>query len=137
MLSLEVTNDLAELEKLNRHIENFCEIHGIENRNAFELNLAIDEVFSNIVSHGFKDHEIHLIKIELKIINREVTVRIEDDGVPFDPTAAPKSDLNCPVENRKIGGIGLHLINQLMDQVIYKRQKGKNILFLIKQLNNQ
>ena len=136
-LSLEFTNDLAELDNLSRNIENFCEVTGLSRKNAFELNLIIDEVFTNIVSYGFNDKKEHRIKIDIRIINGELTVRVEDDGAPFDPTTAPKTDLCCSIEDRKIGGLGLHLINQIMSRVIYKREKDKNILVLKKCLNKK
>jgi serine/threonine-protein kinase RsbW len=134
-LSLEFTNDFDELENLSRNVEYFCKVNGLTRKNAFELNLVIDEVFTNIVSYGFNDKKEHRIKIDLGIINGELTIRVEDDGAPFDPTAAPKTDLSCPIEDRKIGGIGLHLINQIMSRVIYKRVKDKNILVLSKCLD--
>jgi serine/threonine-protein kinase RsbW len=136
-LSLEFTNDLAELDNLSRNIENFCELTGLSRKNAFELNLIIDEVFTNIVSYGFNDKKEHRIKIDIRIINGELTVRVEDDGAPFDPTTAPKTDLCCSIEDRKIGGLGLHLINQIMSRVIYKREKDKNILVLKKCLKKK
>jgi len=136
-LSLEFANDLNELENLSRNIANFCEVNGLARRNVFELNLVIDEVFTNIVSYGFIDKKEHRIKIDIEIINSELTVRVEDDGTPFDPTAAPKIDMSCPIEDRKIGGIGLHLINQIMSSVIYNRVNDKNILVLKKCLNKK
>jgi serine/threonine-protein kinase RsbW len=135
-LSLEFTNDLAELENLSRQIENFCEVNGLSKKNAFELNLVIDEAFTNIVSYAFNDKKKHQIKIDIRIINSEVTVRIEDDGAPFDPTTAKKTDMCCPIEDRKIGGVGLHLINRIMSSVFYKRIKDKNILVLKKCLKH-
>jgi serine/threonine-protein kinase RsbW len=136
-LSLEFTNDLDELENLRRNVENFCKANGLPRKNAFELNLVIDEVFTNIVSYGFNDNKKHRIKIDFRIIDGELTVQVEDDGVPFDPTTAPKTDLCCSIEDRKIGGIGLHLINQIMSRVIYKRVKNKNVLVLKKCLEKK
>jgi serine/threonine-protein kinase RsbW len=135
-LSMEFTNDLAELENLKQNIEKFGEVNGLARKKIFELNLVIDEIFTNIVSYGFTDKEEHLIKIDIRIINSELIVRVEDDGAPFDPTLVPQNDLFGPVENRKIGGIGLHLINKIMSSVVYKRIKDKNILVLKKCLYN-
>lgn len=131
-LSLELTNDLDELENLNRNIQTFSKINGLTPKITFELNLVLDEVFTNIVSYGFNDKQEHRIKIVIQIINEELTARVEDNGTPFDPTVAPKTDLTCSIENRKIGGLGLHLINQIMSSVTYKRVKDKNILLLKK-----
>jgi serine/threonine-protein kinase RsbW len=136
-LSLAFTNDLAELENLSRHIHNFCEVNGLAKKNAFELNLVIDEAFTNIVSYAFNDNKKHQIKIDIRIINSEVMVRIEDDGAPFDPTTAEKTDMCCLIEDRKIGGVGLHLINRIMSRVFYKRKNNKNILVLKKCLKNK
>ena len=132
--SLQIKNDLGELENLSRIIAHFCEINGLSKKNTFELNLVLDEIFTNIVSYGFDDQQEHRINIDIRVINGALTVRIEDDGIPFDPTTAPKDDLTCPIENRKIGGIGLHLINRIMNRVIYRRKKDKNILVLKKYL---
>ena len=136
-LSLEVTNNLDELENLSQNIDQFCRLNGLTVRNAFELNLVIDEVFTNIVSYGFHDPKKHFIKIEFEISNGVLMVRVEDDGIPFDPTAVPKTDLRCSIENRQIGGIGLHLINQLMNSIVYKRVNNKNILILKKCLDKK
>jgi serine/threonine-protein kinase RsbW len=136
-LSLEFTNDLAELENLKQYIEKFGKENSIDRKKILDLNLVIDEVFTNIVSYGFTDNEKHLIKIDIRIINRELIARVEDDGVPFDPTIVPETNLFGPVENRKIGGIGLHLINKKMSSVVYKRKKNKNILVLKKCLYNK
>ncbi len=136
-LSLEFRNDLAELENLRRIMDQFSKANSLSKRNAFELNLVVDEWFTNIVSYGFDDNEEHRIKIDIQITDREMMITIEDDGVPFDPTAVPKSELKCPVENRKVGGIGLHLINQIMNSVHYKRVRDKNILVLKKWLDEK
>lgn len=136
-LSLELINNLDELENLSRNIEKFCELNNLSGRNLFELNLVIDEVFTNIISYAFRDKKEHRIKIDVEIIDQEILIRVEDDGVPFDPTAVPANDLNCPVEDRKIGGIGIHIINKIMNSVFYERIKDKNILTLKKYLNKK
>lgn len=136
-LSLELINSLDELENLSRNIEKFCELNNLSGRNLFELNLVIDEVFTNIVSYAFRDKKEHRIKIDVEIVDQEMLIRVEDDGVPFDPTAAPKNDLSCQVEDRKIGGIGIHLISKIMNSVFYERIKDKNILILKKYLNKK
>lgn len=136
-LSLVLKNDLNELENLCRHIDIFCKFHGLGKRNAFELNLVVDEIFTNIVSYGFNNHQEHFIHIDVQIINEELIIRIEDDGIPFDPSAIPEKNLKCSLENRQIGGLGLHLVNRIMKHVKYKRIGNKNILVLKKNLDTK
>ncbi len=134
-LSMVIKNDLTELENLSMQIDKFCNLQGISKRDTFKLNLVVDEVFTNIVSYGFSNQKEHLIRIDIQIIGDELTIRIEDDGMPFDPTAIPENDLGCSVENRPIGGLGLHLINRIMNQLSYSRVGNKNILILTKTLD--
>lgn len=136
-LSLVLKNDLAELENLGRHIEKFCKLHNLNRKNTFELNLVLDEVFTNIVSHGLNNQKEHLIKIDIQIMSNNLTIRIEDHGKPFDPTAIAKSNLECSLEDRQIGGLGLHLVNHIMNSIIYKRTGDKNVLILRKKLDEK
>lgn len=136
-LSMVLKNDLAELENLVRHIEKFCKLHNLSKKNTFELNLVIDEVFTNIVSHGLNNQKDHLIKIDVQIISKNLTIRIEDHGKPFDPTAIAKSNLECSLEDRQIGGLGLHLVSHIMNSIIYKRRGDKNVLILRKKLDEK
>jgi anti-sigma regulatory factor (Ser/Thr protein kinase) len=136
-LSLVLKNDLTELENLGYHIQKFCKLHGLSKKNTFELNLVLDEVFTNIVSYGLDNQKEHLIKIDIQIMSKNVTIRIEDHGKPFDPTAIGKSNLQCSLEDRQIGGLGLHLINHIMSSIIYKRTGDKNVLILTKKLDEK
>jgi anti-sigma regulatory factor (Ser/Thr protein kinase) len=136
-LSMVLKNDLTELENLSMQIDKFCNLQGISKRNTFKLNLVVDEVFTNIVSYGFSNQKEHLIRIDIQIIGDELTIRIEDDGVPFDPTAIPENNLNCSLEDRQIGGLGLHLINRIMGSLFYERVGNKNVLILKKYLDKK
>jgi serine/threonine-protein kinase RsbW len=131
-LSLELKNDLAELDYLTGSMEKFCETHGLTSKNNFELTLALDEVFTNIITYGYNDEKEHRIKIDVLKKGEVITIRIEDDGAPFDPTKAKKQNVACSLEDCRIGGLGLHLINRLMTRVKYQRIENKNILILEK-----
>jgi anti-sigma regulatory factor (Ser/Thr protein kinase) len=87
---------------------------------------------TNIISYGFRDHLEHLVKIQLMRENGTLTLCVEDDGIPFNPLATKEIELPCNIEGCKIGGLGIHLVKNLMEQVRYERCEGKNKLTLKK-----
>ena len=99
-----------------------------------EINIALDELFTNIISYGFRDDLEHLVKIQIMRENCTLTLCVEDDGIPFNPLKAKDIELPCDIEDYKIGGLGLHLVKKLMDQVCYERCEGKNKLTLKKEI---
>ncbi len=98
----------------------------------FQIQLALDEIGDNIVEHG-QTADIHTMDVTLISDQEVITVEIADDGRPFDPlTEAPPPDLTSDLENRQPGGLGLHLVRTLMDDMHYRRDQGRNILTLTK-----
>jgi len=93
------------------------------------LELAVDEAVTNIILHGYPSSNGR-IWISCGVEGRMVRVRIEDEGVPFDPTVAPEPDLEGDADERPIGGLGIHLIRRMTDELRYERRDGRNILVL-------
>jgi anti-sigma regulatory factor (Ser/Thr protein kinase) len=133
-ITFTLTNDLAELNDLCRYCEQFGPSIGLSEKVVFQTNLALDELFTNIVSYGFTDQKEHKITVNITLDGKTLCIGIEDDGIPFDPVNAPEPDLACGMENAKVGGLGIHLIKNIMDEISYRRAKGKNILTLKKYL---
>ncbi len=134
LLKLKLRNSLDEIDRLFENIQSFGEAHGLNRKQAFQLNLVIEELFTNIVSYAYRDHDEHWILVTISCGDGRLTVRIEDDGIPFNPAAARKPDLKGPVEKRKIGGLGIHLCKELMNNMQYRRENNRNILTLTKTL---
>ena len=132
--SFKLKSRLSELDKLCRNLETFGRKIGLSKKCIFEINLALDELFTNIISYGFADDEEHLIKITLTPQNKMLCLCIEDDGAPFNPTEFNEPDLKCSIEECKIGGLGIHIIKNLMDEVCYERCGDKNVLTLKKHI---
>ena len=132
--SFELKNDLSELENLCQNCEEIGRSINVSDKSIFEMNLALDELFTNIISYGFKDHREHIIKISITVEGDQLEMRIEDDGIPFNPLESKTPDFQCGIEDCKIGGLGIHLIKKLMDDLQYQRVAGKNILVLKRKL---
>lgn len=135
--SFELKNDLSELERLCRTCEEIGQDINISDRTIFEMNLALDELFTNIISYGFNDNQEHTIKMSITVEGDQLQMRIEDDGVPFNPLESKAPEFQCGIEECKIGGLGIHLIRKLMDDVHYKRVADKNILVLRRKMRKE
>jgi serine/threonine-protein kinase RsbW len=132
--SFELKSDLSELDKLCENLETFGNRFGFSKKLIFEINLALDELFTNIISYGFKDGKEHIVKVTLTPQNDELCLCIEDDGKPFNPIEFETPDVSCSVEECKIGGLGIHIMKKLMDEVCYERCGNKNVLNLKKKV---
>lgn len=128
-------NDLAELAKLTADIDAFVEQHRLDAAIAQTFNLCLDELFTNIVSYGYEDAQPHEILLDLHVHPAEVTAVLRDDARAFDPlTEAPVPDLEAALEDRKIGGLGVHFVKTLMTRVSYRREKGWNVIEMARAL---
>jgi anti-sigma regulatory factor (Ser/Thr protein kinase) len=133
-VSLELKNSLSELSTLGSSIEQFGEALGLSGKILFEISLSIEELFSNIVSYGYTDDAVHWIKLAISHEDEMLIIRLEDDGIPFDPLKAEEPDCECPVEERKIGNLGIHLTKKFMDDMVYERLGNRNILTVKKKI---
>jgi anti-sigma regulatory factor (Ser/Thr protein kinase) len=94
----------------------------------YDVQLALEEILTNVITHGYPDDQVHHIAIRLTVGNGMVTTEIADDGRPFNPLEAPPPDLTAGLRERTVGGLGIHFVRQLMDHVEYSRGEGKNRL---------
>jgi serine/threonine-protein kinase RsbW len=131
-LELRLANDLAAMEGLADAVERFSATHRLPSEVQNALFVSVDEAVSNAISHGYAAGARGEIVVRLHRRAGSVVLEIEDDGQSFDPLQAPPPDLTLPLEARPIGGLGIHLIRQLMDDVSYVRRDGRNVLILTK-----
>lgn len=99
-----------------------------------DLNVVVDEALNNIISYGYGTDAPSEIILRLQWRRDEVTVMIEDRGRPFDPLQVPAPDLSAPLRSREIGGLGIHFIRSLMDDVSYTHSNGVNRLLMTKKI---
>jgi serine/threonine-protein kinase RsbW len=131
---LRLANDLAGLAELAERVERFGAEQRLPAKVVNALNVVLDEAVSNAVNHGYDAGVRGEIAVRLSNRPGSVLVEVEDDGRPFDPLQAPPPDLTLPLEQRPIGGLGIHLIRNLMDEVSYARVEGRNVLKMAKHL---
>ena len=128
--TLSLTNDISEFQRLARAIDDFCSGHSLAKRLVHDTTLAVEEIFSNIINHAYDDENVHQITCHIYIENDQLNLEVTDDGRPFNPLTVPAPDIYAPLENRCIGGLGIHIVRRLMDALDYQRVENRNILTL-------
>ncbi len=129
---LVLTNKMSELDRLRDFLEDLANQWDIPPAVGMSVNLALEEAFANIVNYAFKDKLSHEIAFGFHKKDDQLVISISDHGQPFDPTNRPSPDLTLSAEDRPIGGLGIFLVNKIMDKVEYERKKNTNQLTLTK-----
>ena len=132
---LQIQNNIPELTRVHAWLEEIRTTHVIGGGDVFALTLALDELLTNTISYGYDDTASHDITVTLRVDDGRAYVCIDDDAREFDPLRAEKPDIDAPLEERRIGGLGIHLVTTMMDRVEYRREGGHNIIRLEKVLN--
>ena len=120
---------MAEVPVLAAWVEQLGEELGLDMPEVFQLNLALEEAVVNVMNYAYEGEG--LIKLSVTSDGQEVVFILEDEGKEFDPTKVDDPDITLSVEERQIGGLGIFLVQQFMESVVYCRKDGKNILTMI------
>lgn len=131
-IKIELNNKLSEVRRLSELLNEEPELIDTPEATLFALNLSLEEILTNVISYSYDDNEDHKIKVRIYINKKEVCVEVEDDGKPFNPLEAESPDITTPIEERQIGGLGIHLVKGFMDKLEYKRIGDRNLLILTK-----
>jgi serine/threonine-protein kinase RsbW len=124
--------DLDSLFLLMEEVESFCRQSRLPQALILQLQLALEEFVTNAIKYGYPDRDPGQIEIRLAIDPTSARLRITDDGAPFDPLAAAPPDFARTLEEKEIGGLGIHLICKVMDTVHYERRGNRNIITVCK-----
>ena len=131
-LSLKVKSDREELDGITSAIEAFSADEDWSTDLLFRINLVIEELVLNIIDYGYDDND-HEIELDFKSDANAVTIDITDEGRAFDPlNDAPEPDIDSPLEERHVGGLGVYLARTMMDELTYRRENSRNHLTLVK-----
>jgi anti-sigma regulatory factor (Ser/Thr protein kinase) len=135
ILSITLSNHLSELERLHQVLWQFGKKHNLPYKVINTMNLALEEVITNVIKHGYEDTGEHAIKIRCSVQDGQVLAEVEDDGQPFNPLECPDPDVSMPLEDRPLGGLGIYLVRNVMDALDYHYQEGKNRIKLTKRID--
>ena len=127
-------NDIQQIPQLADFVETIAHEKRLSQSLAMGINLALEEAVSNVILYAYPKETDGLVDVEAILRKDSLEFVIIDSGVPFDPTAAPDVDTALPAEERSIGGLGIHLVRELMDSVSYERKDEKNYLRMVKKL---
>lgn len=133
--SITLTNDIQQVPQLADFVDMVCEEVGMDMAVAIQMNLAMEEAVVNVMNYAYPADTVGDVTIEAVTIADQLQFTITDSGIPFDPTAKAEVDTTLSAEERPIGGLGIHLVRQLMDSINYERIDGKNVLTLRKKFD--
>lgn len=128
-------NDISELEPLQKVVELFCNTHEMSGTMTMNINLILEELLTNIIFYGYQDHAQHVIYITFEKGDSEIKLTIEDDAIAFNPLAQKEVDLDTLLEDKPIGGLGIHFVKNLTQSLEYERTDAGNILRMVMNLN--
>ena len=134
--TITLKNDIREVSQLSSFQKAFYEKMNLEKSLARQLRLAVEEAVVNVIEYAYPPNTEGTVEVTMMYDSHRLKVLIVDAGMPFDPTAEKKVDTTLSAEERRVGGLGIHLVRELMDSINYERINGHNILTLRKQINN-
>jgi sigma-B regulation protein RsbU (phosphoserine phosphatase) len=130
--AITLPNDVEEVPRLAAFVDQVCEEAGYSMEMTMDMNLAIEEAVVNVMDYAYEEGTKGNVHIEAEADASQLTIIISDWGKPFDPTSKPDVDTSMSAEERDIGGLGIHLVRQIMDSVSYERIQDTNRLTLRK-----
>ncbi len=128
--TLTLTNDINELDKLEPFLNSFFEQNSLDHASLSKIDLALEEALANIIMYAYPDGKTGEVTLDMNVENNAIKMKISDKGIPFNPLEKETADLNVSLEERKIGGLGIYLIKEIMDKVEYEYKEKNNILNL-------
>lgn len=124
----------SRLQEAMAFLHGFWQTESLPDELLFPFELALEEVFMNVAMHGGGEQGPATVWLELECADGRLNLSLSDDGPAFDPLSLPTPDLNAPLEERPVGGLGVHLVREMMDGVSYSYRGGRNCLSMWKSL---
>jgi anti-sigma regulatory factor (Ser/Thr protein kinase) len=134
---IHIKSRLSGVAIMNEQLAKMCKQWDIQDDVAFSMNLALEEIVTNIITHGYGGREEYDITIRFSLEKHNLRIQIKDSAPEFNPLdIKTPDDLDKPLEDRNIGGLGIHLVKKFTDNFNYRRSKNKNIVTLLKSLEH-
>ena len=131
--TISIINRVEELERVTRFVEDFCDELSLDMELQMNLSLAMEEMVSNIIFYAYPEGTVGDIDISATSDDKEITFVISDQGQEFDPTKVDEANVDVNPAERSLGGMGIFIVKNLMNQVTYQRLEGKNLLTMKKE----
>lgn len=122
----------AGIQRISGIVDELAATHGLPEDVLADIQVALDEVLSNIIGYAYPEGGVHEIRVRVRLDEEMLTAEIEDEGIPFNPLEAARPDLTAGLKDRRVGGLGIHFVRELMDEVEYERLGPCNRLVLRK-----
>jgi serine/threonine-protein kinase RsbW len=132
MVEITIVNRGSEIARVAGLLDQLGAEHHFAPEMVADIQIALDEVLTNVAKYAYTDNAEHKIHIGFRVIDNVLEAVIEDDGAPFNPLAIPAPDVGAPLHERRVGGVGIHFVRNLMDTVVYDRVGERNRLVLRK-----
>ena len=132
-------NNLESIQIFSIEFEEFAKKHSVEQEAIQQIKIVFDELLSNVVKYAYDNDENHEIEVKVRFYEEKLTVTIMDDGRPYNPFESDETDTTLELQEREIGGLGIHLVKFLVDDYHYeyKDQIKKNSTHFTKQINSE
>ena len=134
-VKIRLQNSLSELDLLNKELKKIGEWWKLSQKIILQINLVLDELFTNTVSYGYSDDSVHEVLITIDYKADRILLTMVDDGMAFNPAEKRNYDTKLPLTQREPGGLGILLVQNYIDELSYTRRDGKNITTLIKRVD--
>jgi serine/threonine-protein kinase RsbW len=132
MIEITIVSKGSELARVAKLLDRLGAERHLAPKVVADMQIALDEILTNITEYAYTDNAEHKIHIRIRVLDNVLEAVIEDDGVAFDPLAISEPDVSSPLHERRVGGIGIHFVRKLMDEVTYDRAGGYNRLVVRK-----
>jgi len=135
--SIVLHNDTQEVPQLAAFVDEVCEAVELGPAVTMQMNLALEEAVVNVMKYAYPPEKRGNVTVEALSNDLQLQFSIIDSGKPFDPTVRPEVDITLPASERPIGGLGIHLVRQIMDSINYERIDNMNVLKLVKKIDSK
>jgi sigma-B regulation protein RsbU (phosphoserine phosphatase) len=135
-LEFSIVNQLVEIDKANQAFSRFAQAHGLPAKARRSVNLVLDELLNNIITYAYDESGDRQIGVRVELTADRLAITVTDDGKPFNPFGQAAPDTGLGLEERSVGGLGIHLVRKVMDETTYHRRTDRNVVILVKYLQS-
>jgi anti-sigma regulatory factor (Ser/Thr protein kinase) len=131
---LSIRIDASAMRDVRGFVEDFVVRHAVALDEQHRIMIVLEELITNLAKYGYRNRPAGIAEVTLRLDDARLTLQVADDGDPFDPLKEPPPDFDAPLEERELGGLGIHIVRALADEVSYRRAGERNVLQLMRRV---